>query len=131
MKFGREVDQVLDCDALMIVGGRPGRERLRRRRLLARDVGLRDRPLLDGKDRLAGHAIEEIEKRLFAHHGDRLDGPTVHREIDQHRRRRDVHVPDRVVHELEMPFATTGPVVDGDEAFREEVVPGPESAVEI
>ena len=36
-----------------------------------------------------------------------------------------------MVHELEMPFALAGPIVDGDDAFGEEVVAGPEAAVEI
>ncbi len=115
----------------MVVGRRLGRERLRRRRLLARHVGLRDGPLLDWEDRFAGDAVEEIQERLLAHDGDRLDGTARHREVDQHRRRGDVHVPDWVVHQLEMPLAAAGPVVDGHQAFGEQVVPRPEPAVEI
>ena len=70
----REVDQIVrHVDALARVGRRLGRERLRRRRLLARHVGLRHRPLFDRPHRLAGDAIEHVEERLLARQRDRLD----------------------------------------------------------
>ena len=43
----------------------------------------------------------------------------------------DVHVPERMVHELEVPLALAGLQVDGDDAFGEEVVAGTMAAVEI
>ena len=52
---------------------RLGRERLRRRRLLAGDVGLRHRTLLDRPHRLAGNAVEDVEERLLARHRHGLD----------------------------------------------------------
>ena len=106
-------------------------KRLRRRRLLARHVRLRHRPLFDRKDRLAGRAIEQVEHRLLAHRRDRLHRPAVDGEVDEHRRRGDVHVPDRMVHELEMPLPLAGLVVDRDDALGEQVVAGTEAAVEV
>ena len=127
----REVDQVLERDALVIVRRRLRGKRLRRRRFLAGHVGLRHRPLFDREDRLPRDAVEQIQHRLLAHRGDGLDGTAADRQIDEHRRRRDVHVPDRMVDQLEVPLALAGPIVDRDDAFGEEVVAGTEAAVEV
>ena len=54
LQFRREVDQVVLSDALHLVGGRPGRMRLRRRVVLARHVSAPGRALLDRPDRLTG-----------------------------------------------------------------------------
>ena len=126
----REVDQIVGhLQQRASVGRRLGRERLRRRRLLPRHVGLLHRPLFDRPDRLAGDAIEHVEKRLLARHRDRLDQLAVHVGVEQDRRRRHVVVPDRVMHDLEVPLALAGLQIDADDAVAEQVVAGTMAAV--
>ena len=93
----REVDQVVGRDALMIVRRRFGRKRLGRRRFLARHVRLRDGPLFDRKDRVAGDTIEQVQHGLFAHHRDRFHRLAIGGDVDENRRGGDIHVPDRVM----------------------------------
>ena len=112
----------LSVDALPIERRRPGRERLRRRQFLARNIRRRNRPLLDRPDRLAGHAIEHVQESLLARLRDRLDAAAVDGDVEQRRRAREVVVPHAVMHRLEVPDALSGFDVDGDEALGEQVV---------
>ena len=114
----REVDQVVDGDALPIERRRLGRKRLRRRRLLAGHRGGRHRLLDNRPHRLAGHAIEHIGERLLRHLDDRLDRLAVDGDVDQNRRRRIVVVQQIVVHGLEVPDALAGLRVQTDHARR-------------
>ena len=129
---GREVDQVVrHVQRRARVGWRLGRERLRRARLLARHVGLRNRTLFDRPHRLPGRPIEHPEEALLARHGDRLDRAAVHGDVREHGRRRHVVVPERVMDELEVPLPLAGPQIDGNEAFGKQVVAGTVAAVEV
>ena len=121
-KLRREVDQVVDRQSLPVVRRRLGRERLRRRVPLARRVALRNRALFDRPDRLAGLAIEDIQKRLLGRLRERLDRPAVDGDVGQDRRRRNVHVPDAVVHQLVVPLPLPGSQIDRDDALAEQVV---------
>ena len=103
LELGREVDDVALEEALALERRRLGRERLRRRVPLGRHLALFDRPLFDRPHRLAGHAIEDVEEALLGRLRDRLDRLSVHRDVREDRRARNVVVPDRVVDELEVP----------------------------
>ena len=126
-----EVDQTVGCHALVVVRGRLDGERLRRRIRLARHIALRDGTLLDRPDGLPRRAIEHIHHRLLAHDGDRLDGPAVHGDVFEDGRRRDVHVPERMVDELKVPLAHTRLQIHRHEAVGEEVVTGTPATVEV
>ena len=114
---------------MTIVGWRPGWKRLRRRVPLAGRVAPGDRSLLHRPDRLAGYAIEDVEECLLGRLGERLDRLPVHGDVGQDWRGRNVHVPQSVVHQLEMPQTFACPELDGDDAFAEQVVAGPIPAV--
>ena len=126
----REVDEVVDGDALPVEGRRLRGERLRRRGALAGHHRLRHRALLDRPHRLAGLAVEDVEERRLArlHHG--LDAPAVDRDLAERRRPYGVVLPDVVVHHLEVPHPLAGRGVERDEAVGEEVVPRPVPAID-
>ena len=128
----REVDDVVrNVDEVSRVGRRLGRKWLRRRVRLAWNVAARNRTFLDRPHRLTCHAIEHVKEVLLARHGDGFDGAAVHVDVGQQRRRRHVEVPERVMHELEMPLPLAGLQVDAHEAFGKQVVPRPVTAVVI
>jgi hypothetical protein len=93
--------------------------------------GLRYRSLDDRPDRLAALAVEDVGEPLLAHLDDGLDRAAGDAEIDQHRRRRQVVVPDAVVDHLEMPRPLSGARVEGDQALGKEVVAGSVPAIEV
>jgi len=97
------VDQVVLGASLEVVWCRPGRERLGRGQLFARNVGLRDRALLDGPDRLPGFAVQGIQEGLLRRLENPLDGPSVDGHVHQDRRGRRVIVPDVVMDQLVVP----------------------------
>ena len=47
------------------------------------------------------------------------------------RLRGDVHIPDRMMHELEMPLAPAGLQIDTDQTVGEQVVTGPMAPVKV
>ena len=104
----REVDHVVDGDMRARVRWRLGRNRLCRRRFLARDIALRHCGLRHRPDRLACDPIEDVQEALFGRLRDQLARPAVDDGIDQQRRRGDVVIPDRMVNELEVPLARAG-----------------------
>ena len=101
---------------------RLGRERLRRPRLLAGHVALRHRPLFDRPQRLAGHAIEDIEEAGLARVRDGVDLPAVVPHGDELRRRDVVEVPEVVMDGLEVPQPLAGLRVEREQAVGEEVL---------
>ena len=124
--------QVVDRERLPRKRRWPGRERLRRRQLLARHRrALRHRALLDRPDRLAGRAIEHVQIPGLAGLCDDVDAAAVVTHRRQLRRGVVVHVPDVVMHGLEVPEALAGARVERDQAVRVEVVAVPVAAVEI
>ena len=130
LQLRREVDEVLVGHALLIEGGRLARDRLRRRIPLAGHVALRHRPLLDRPHRLAVGAIEHVDERLLRHLRQRLDAAAVHGDVGEHRRGRQVVVPQAVMDDLEVPDALAGPGVEARAMLSaEQVVAGPRAAV--
>ncbi len=127
----REVDQIIDREALSIERRRPGRKRLRRGRLLAGYRRRRNRPLLDWPNRLTSHAVEDIGERLLRHLDDRPDPPAVDGDVPKNRRRRVVVVEEIVMDRLKMPDAPAGHRVQADDAARVQVVAGAVAAVHV
>ena len=60
-----------------------------------------------------------------------FDSFPVHGDVREDGRRRYIHVPQRMVDQLKVPFALSGLQVHADEAFSEEIVSRPMPAVEI
>jgi hypothetical protein len=96
--------------------------RLRWRRKLAGNVGLRNRLLLDRPDRLARFAVEDEQESVLRCLGDDIDGAAVLTDRQQLRRLRQVVIPQVVMHELPMPDASAGACVKGHERIAKEVV---------
>ena len=130
-QLGGEVDQVVLGQPLHLVGGGPGGHGLRGREALARHLGLRHRPLLDGPDGLARRPVEGVGPALLRGLHDDAARPPVDGHVEGHRGGGVVEVPDVVVHGLEVPAALAGLDVEGDDAGAEEPVPGPEPPVEV
>src|SRR5215212_3877481 len=77
------------------------------------------------------HPVEHVEVAGLRRDRDDLDGSSVMTHGRQLRGRVVVHVPDVVVHHLEVPEPTTGARVEGKDAVGEEVVAVPVAAVEV
>ena len=89
--------------------GRFGWKRLRRVGNFTWHIGVDiNRTLFDRPDRLTGCTVKDVGKSLLRHFGHRIDRPTVDDDRDQVRRRREVVVPQPVMHPLEMPLTLTG-----------------------
>ena len=127
----REVDQVVDGDALQVERRRLRRKRLRRGVPLARHVALRYGPLLDRPDRLAGDAVEHVGERLLARLRNRLDLASVDGDVEQVAGGGEVVVPEAVMHGLEVPDPLAGLGIDRDDALGEQVVAGTHAAVPV
>ncbi len=104
---------------------------LRRPRLLAWDVALRNHALLDAEHRLAGDAVEDEDEPHLGELHDGGNGPPAARDVHQDRLRRQVVVPDVVVDQLPMPAQVAGRRVECDQRVGVEVGPGPIAAVEV
>ena len=124
-----EVDQVFLERPVGQVERRLRRIRLRRRGALAGHRRRRYRPLLDGPHRLAGRSIEDEREPLLGDLGDGRDLAPVDGDVDEVGGRRQVVVPHRVVHELEVPNPLAGLGVEADQRVREQVVAGTVAAV--
>ncbi len=125
----REVDEIVFGERVAAVHQRGRRVRLRGRVPLSRDIALRHRLLFDRPDRLPRDAVEDIQPRLLARHGDDLARLPVDGDVREERRRRHVEVPDRVVHELKVPLALSGREIDAHQALGKQVGPGTFAAV--
>src|SRR5439155_1362755 len=130
-ELGREVDEVVNRHPLPVERRRFGHKRLRGAGFLARHVGLRHRPLVDRPDRLPGHPIEHVHPGLFGGLCDRFDRPSVDRNVNKDWRARDVHVPDAVVNELEMPQSFARLQIERDQTLAEQTVAGAMATVVI
>src|SRR5262245_42695616 len=106
-----------------------GRDGLCRRRLLSRNVALRNRPFRYRPNWLTGDAIEHVEITLLGRLRHEFARPAVNGGIHEERGRRDIVIPDWMVYKLEVPLAYTGLQIHGNEAFGEQIVSGPVSAV--
>src|SRR5262249_40616175 len=127
----REIDQIVNCDPLPVVGGRFGREGLCCRGLLALDGGLRHRPLFNRPHRLSGHAVEDEAESVFGHLGDCLDLLAVYRNIAKVWSGREIVIPNPVMDKLVVPNALARFGVQTDQALRIQPSPGPFAAVEV
>ena len=131
-QFRREVDQIVgNLERVARVRRRLRRERLRRARLFPGHVGLRHGTLFDRPHGLTGHAVEDVEKGLLARDSDGFDRAPVDRDVGQNRRGRHVVVPERMMHQLEMPLPLSCSQIDANEALGKQVVPGAVAAVVI
>src|SRR5581483_4508455 len=90
------------------------RERLGGRRHFAGHIAGRYRTLLDRKHRLAGIAVENVEKACFVALNDDRDFFTVTLDSGQQRRRGAVVVPKVVMDELKSPSEFAGLRAQGD-----------------
>ena len=84
-------------------------------------VALRHGPLLDRPQRLAGHAIEDLEESLLAGLRDDVDLLAVVADGEELGRGREVVVPEVVVHHLEMPEPLAGAGIEREQAIAEEI----------
>ena len=107
------------------------REGLRRPRLLARDVALRDGTLLDRPERRPRHAVEHVQHARLAGLGHDVHHPAVVADREQLRRGHEVVVPQIVMHELLVPQALAGARIEGQQAVAEQVGADAVAAVEI
>ena len=80
------------------------------------------RPFLDAVDRLAGDAIEQEQQPRLADHRHGGNRPAALLHVDERRRRREIGVPDVVMHDLEVPQILSGVGIGRDEAGAEQVV---------
>src|SRR5271154_5464645 len=89
------------------------------------------RPFLNGKERLAGGAIEEIEISLLGCLCDRIDTAAIVSYREQRRGRRKVAIPDVMMHPLKVPKALAGLCIEREQGVCEEVVSHSIRSVEI
>ena len=88
------------------------RERLRRVRGLAGHVAGRDRAILHAEDRLAVLAVQDVQVARLGGHAEGRDGAPVLLDIEQHRRRGRVGVPQVVADGLEVPAVLAAVRID-------------------
>src|SRR5205823_6186601 len=86
LQFGREVESILERDALSGKRRRPGWNRLRLPGMLSRNVTRRHRPLVDRPNRFSGDAIENISESGFGQLNDSVDFPSLYINGGQNRR---------------------------------------------
>ena len=120
--LGGEVDQVVLVDPLQLERRWLRGKRLRRGKPLARHRRRRDGTVLDGPDRFAGDAVEDVREPLLAGDGDGSDLPPVDRDVHQIGGRCEVVVPDTMADGLEIPLELARRDIDTDEALRIEIV---------
>src|SRR5438067_1614141 len=94
----READRQANCHP--VDWRRPGRERLRRRRFLARYGRLLDRTFFNRPYRLARHAIEDVEPTDLMRQRHSFDSTAVDVDVRQHWRGRVIEIPNRMMNEL-------------------------------
>ena len=85
----------------------------------------------DWEQRFARHPVKHKHESLFAQNRHRVDLFPVLNHCEQIRWRRDVPIPDIVVHGLEMPKSFAGFGVQGDEAIGKKVVALAVAAIKI
>ena len=107
------------------------RGRLRGPRGVPGDVARRRRPLLDVEERPASLAIEHEQPAGLGGLGDGRHDPAVARHVHEHRLRRQVVVPQVVVHRLERPHERAGGRPQGDQGVGVGIRARPETAEEV
>ncbi len=105
------------------------RDRLCRVGLLPGRLASRHRRLLDAEDRFARLPVQDEEVAGFRRHGEGVDRLAAALDVEEHRRRRRVVVPDVVVDGLEVPAVRAGPDVHRDHRVGKQVGAGPVTAV--
>jgi len=91
------------------------REWLGRRSPFAGNVGLRNRPFFDTKNRLTGDPIENEHQSEFSCLCQGGNFLTFDRHIEQNRRRRQIHIPQVMMHGLEIPLELARHCVERDD----------------
>src|SRR5882672_2215270 len=105
MQCRSEINQILNGYSIAAVGRRPRRNRLGWRILFAGHVSDFDGLFRNWPDRFPCDAVENVKKALFGGLRNSLNGFSVDSNIRKNWRGRNIHVPERVMNELEMPFA--------------------------
>ena len=131
VRLGRDVGHLVLGHPLPGERGRPHRQGLGGPGDLAGNVRGRERPFLDGVDRLAGLAVEHEDVGRLGDLGHDVAPPAVLDDGQQVGGRREVAVPDVVVHRLEMPDPLAGRRVEGEQGVGEEVGAHAVAAVEV
>ncbi len=130
-KSWREIDQIIDGNAVAAIGWRFCGNGLRVGIPLAGDAADFDRFFGNGPDGLASDAIENIKKALLGWLSDGLDRFSVNGDVRKNGRGGNVHVPEWVVDQLEVPLALAGFQVDADQGFTEQIISGAMAAIKI
>ena len=110
---------------------RQSRVGLRGRSVVAGDLRLDDRALLDGPDRLAGRTVEREDEALLRVLDHRGNLYPVHRQIHEHGRRREVVVPLVALVDLEVPPPLARLHVEREQAAAEQVVARPMACIRL
>src|SRR5262245_27621800 len=124
-------DDVLGLEACSGQWRRLKRERLRGPALLAGHIAFRHWTLLNAIDRVPGDSIENEHETGFCDEYERRRLSSVANDVDEAGRRRQVHVPQVMMHGLEIPLHLAGRRVERDERVREKVRAPSVAAVEI
>ena len=122
---------VIRCQCHPRDRGRPGREGLCGPGLFSGHVALRCRPLLDGPQRLSGHAVEHEKQSRLRRHRYNINHLALVPHCDQLRFGAQVQIPDIVMNDLEVPEPFAGACVQGNDAVTEQVLPRPPAAIVI
>ncbi len=134
LQLRREVEYVvlrqpIDHDRVEWFG--PGRIRLGGGRVVARNLGLHHRTLLNRPDRLAGGSVESEDQPLLGVLDERRHARAVHGQVHQDRCRRYVVVPLIAAVDLKVPPPLSGRHVEGQDAAAEQVVSRPMARVRL
>ena len=130
-QLGREIDEIVDRDALAIERRRLGWKRLRARGALPRHVGRGNGPLFDRPYGPSGRAVEDERERLLRELHDRLDRLSIDSDVGEDRSRRQVVVPQIVVDDLIVPRTFAGQASDAHERVGKDIVTEPVPTVHV
>ena len=102
-----------------------------RRGHFSRDLASRIWALLNGKERLSVASIKEKEKALLGGLRHRVHTMAIAIYCDERRRRREVAVPDVMMHTLKVPKALPGFCIERKQGVGEKIVANAIRTVEI
>src|ERR1700730_17333524 len=131
MNFGGAVRQPVRAHVLARVGSRLGRQALFRSRNFARYSACGIFAVLNGNQRRPGNPIEDVNESLLAGLDYRVHVSCLALNGYQCGRRREVAVPEIVLHTLEVPDSFAGRGMQSDETVSEQIVPESITAIEI
>ena len=112
-------------------GRNDGGEGLGWPRLLAWNVGLRHLSFFDRPQRLARHAVEDVEETRLPSHRDGVHALAVAAHLDQLRRSGVVVIPEVVMDDLIVPEPLASPRVQREQTIAEQVAPNAIGAIEV